>query len=133
MNMKKSHRDLFLSAALFNWAVAITFLFAYQPVFNLIGLSPVPQNPIYLHLFACLVAAFGLAYYWISQDFQKNRNLVKLGIIGKLTVFALPLAYCLASSISWQLPALASVDLIFAILFANALRKNTSTQSITTI
>lgn len=132
MNPENQHRKLFFSAALFNWSVAITFLFAYQPVFDLIGLSPVPQNPIYLHLFACLVAIFGLAYYWAGKDLKKNRNLVRLGIIGKLTVFALPLAYCLAGYISWQLPALASADLVFAVLFANALRHNIYSQPITT-
>lgn len=133
MNAENQHRYLFFSAALFNWSVAITFLFAYQPMFELIGISPVPQNPIYLHLFACLVAIFGLAYYWAGKDLKKNRNLVRLGIIGKLIVFALPLAYWLAGHISWQLPALASADLIFAILFTNALRQNTCSQSITTI
>lgn len=133
MHSENQHHPLFLSASVFNWIIAITFLFAYQSVFSLIGLKPTPQNPIYLHLFACLVAVFGLAYYWVSKDLEKNRNLIRLGIIGKLTVFSLPLAYCLAGYISWQLPVLASFDLIFAILFANALRQNNSSQSIKTI
>lgn len=119
----KKYQRLFISAALFNWAVAAIFFLAYKPFFNLIGLTPVPAHPIYLHLFACLVAVFGIAYFWISQDVAENRNLVTLGIIGKLSVFAMPLAYFLAGSISWQLPALASADLIYAMLFANALRQ----------
>lgn len=127
MNTHACHSKLLFSAALFNWSVAIVFLLAYQPVFRLIGLNPVPHNPIYLHLFACLVALFGLAYYWASQDLEKNRNLVLLGVIGKLSVFALPLMYCLFGAISWQLPALASVDLVYAILFINVLRQTAST------
>ncbi|MBU2964653.1 hypothetical protein Q4508_17765 [Amphritea sp. 2_MG-2023] len=126
MNNNNKHRSFFFTAALFNWTVAIIFLFAYQPVFNLIGLSPVPQNPIYLHLFACLVALFGLGYYWVSLDFDKNRNIVYLGIVGKLAVFALPVGYYFAGSISWQLPALTCVDLVFAMLFLNTLRQSSS-------
>ena len=126
MHLKPNHSKLFYSAALFNWSVALTFLIAYQPVFNLIELTPVPKSPIYLHLFACLVAIFGIAYYWAGKDLNKNINLVKLGIIGKLTVFVLPLA-------SWQLPALASVDLAYSILFINALRHNNAFQSINKI
>ncbi|MCO4756935.1 MAG: hypothetical protein KC477_02890 [Oceanospirillaceae bacterium] len=126
MNTNAHHCKLLFSAALFNWSVAIVFLLAYQPVFHTIGLSPVPHNPIYLHLFACLVALFGVAYYWASQDLMNNRNLVLLGVIGKLSVFILPLMYYLLGYISWQLPALASVDLIYAILFINVLRHTAS-------
>lgn len=122
--MISNYRTLFLSAAIFNCSVAVIFLFAYQPIFNLIGLNPIPQNPIYLHLFACLVALFGIAYYWVAQDFTNNRNLVVLGVIGKLAVFTVPLGYCLLGYVSWQLPALASADLLFAALFIGALRRS---------
>lgn len=133
LHLKPNHSKLFYSAALFNWAVALTFLIFYQPVFNLIGLTPVPKSPIYLHLFASLVAIFGIAYYWAGKDLNKNINLVKLGIIGKLTVFFLSLTYYLIGLVSWQLPALASVDLLYSILFINALRHNNSFQSINNI
>lgn len=126
MNMKNSHRYLFLSASVFNFAAAVTLLFAYKPVFSLIGLTPLPENPIYLHLFALLAASFGLAYYWVSKDFDRNRNLVQLGVITKIAVFAMPLAYFIAGSISWQLPVITSVDLVYAILFASTLRQNPS-------
>jgi hypothetical protein len=80
-----------------------------------------------------LVAIFGIAYYWAAKDLNKNINLVKLGIIGKLTVFVLPLAYYLVGLVSWQLPALASIDLVYSILFINALRHNNAFQSINKI
>ncbi len=126
LNAPSGHRTLFFSAALFNWTVAAIFLLFYRPIFQLIGISPVPHNPVYLHLFACMVALFGLAYYWAAKNLEKNRNLVQLGIIGKLSIFTLVLAYGLSGSVSWQFSALVSVDLVYAILFAIVLRQTAS-------
>jgi hypothetical protein len=117
-----SNPKLFFSAAIFNWLVALVFLFAYQPAFKLLGITPIPDNPIYLHLFAILVAMFGWAYYQAGTDFIANRNLIELGAIAKIAVFLLPFGYFLVGLISWQLPLLASVDLLYALLFIRALK-----------
>lgn len=119
--MMNSTRKLFFSAAMFNWLVALVLLFGYQPAFELIGLTPIPDHPIFLHLFAVLVAIFGFAYYKAGKDFETNRNLIELGSIAKLIVFAMALGYFLSGTISWQLPLLASVDLIYSLLFIRAL------------
>jgi hypothetical protein len=116
-----SNQKLFFSAAIFNWLVALVFLFFYQSAFKLLGITPIPSNPIYLHLFAILVAMFGWAYYKAGVDFIANRNLIELGAIAKVAVFALPFGYFLMGLISWQLPLLASVDLLYALLFIRAL------------
>lgn len=117
-----SNPKLFFSAAMFNWFVALVFLFSYQSAFKLLGITPIPDNPIYLHLFAILVAMFGWAYYQAGKDFTANRNLIELGTIAKIVVFLLPFGYFLVGLISWQLPLLASVDLLYALLFIRALK-----------
>lgn len=117
-----SNQKLFFSAAIFNWLVALVFLFFYQSVFKLLGFTPIPDNPIYLHLFAILVAMFGWAYYKASTDFIANRNLIELGAIAKIAIFLLCLGYFFMGLTSWQLPLLASGDLLYALLFIRALK-----------
>ena len=123
-----SNRLLFFTAALFNWLIALAFLLAYQRVFVLLGLSPIPEHPVYLHLFAALVAVFGLGYYLASVNFTANRNLVVLGIVGKFFVFLIALFYFINQAISWQLTLLALVDLLYCGLFIVALKKSPEKQ-----
>jgi len=47
---------------------------------------------------------------------------IKLGLIGKLSVVLVSLACVLTGSVSWQIMLLMSVDLLYAILFWRALK-----------
>jgi len=118
----KSIRIMFTTAALFNWmaggAVAINAVW----LFGLFGVTPLPTEPLFLQFFAWLVIVFGIGYFWASRDPAANVPVIKLGMIGKLSVVLVSLACVLTGSISWQLMILVSADLLYAILFWRALK-----------
>ena len=118
----KSIRIMFTTAALFNWmaggAVAINAVW----LFGLFGVTPLPTEPLFLQFFAWLVIVFGIGYFWASRDPAANVPVIKLGMIGKLSVVLVSLACVLTGSVSWQLMILVSADLLYAILFWRALK-----------
>ncbi len=120
------NRPLFLSAAIFNWVVGLGMLLAYRPLFEMIGAAPIPEDPFLVQQFAGLVLIFGLGYFWASRDFARNIPVVKLGMLGKLSVFTLALIHVVLGAVTWQFLALASVDLVYALLFVAALRAHKS-------
>jgi hypothetical protein len=66
---------------------------------------------------------FGIGYYWISINTQRNRDLIKLGIIGKTIVFCL-LTYGWQTDVVTILVFLAgAVDFFITLLFVEALMK----------
>ncbi len=108
---------LFVSAALFNWVVGLSLLFAYRPFLGLVAPQNIPEHPIYLHLFAIIIVVFGIGYYWARHDLQRYREVVKIGAIAKIPVFLVPLFYWYEGSVDWHLVTLAMVDLCYAVLF----------------
>ena len=121
MNAKFRKKMLF-SAACFNWLVALALLTFPAALLQLFRVSPLPTEPLFLHLFASIVFVFGIGYYWSSKDFAANAAIVRLGMIGKLAVFVTGLANALLGNVSWQILLLVSVDLLYAILFYIALK-----------
>ncbi|MCZ6831285.1 MAG: hypothetical protein O7F73_17180 [Gammaproteobacteria bacterium] len=115
-------KTLFTLAASFNWLIALALATIPGPLFSLFMVSPLPREPLPMHLFAGLVFVFGIGYYWVSRNFETNIPIVKLGIVGKLSVVAVGLLEVLLGNISWQFMLLVSVDLVFATLFILALQ-----------
>jgi hypothetical protein len=64
-----------------------------------------------------LVFVFGIGYYWVSKDLSKNHDIVKLGIIAKITVFLIFPYHYLIGNMPLLIALFGVVDLIFAILF----------------
>jgi hypothetical protein len=118
----KDSKTLFLTAAIFNWAVGLVLAFKAELLFELFQITPAPTEPLFLQLFSWLVIVFGIGYFWASKDLAANVSIVKLGLLGKLSVVLVVLACILAGVVSWQMMLLASVDLVYAALFWRALR-----------
>ena len=115
-------RTVFLVSAVFNWLVGLGLAFAGAKLIGMFGVTPLPTEPLFLQLFAWLVFAFGIAYYWIYKDPPGNRALIRLGIIAKLGVVIVCLANIFLGHVSWQIMLVAGADLAFAILFWRALK-----------
>jgi hypothetical protein len=110
------YRYLFIIGAIWNIVIALGFLFLTKQVLPLFGLQ-MPAEPVWLYLFSALVLVFGLGYYWVSRNLDRNHAVVGMGVVGKLLVFLILGYYWIAGSIP-TLTALAGVgDLVFAILF----------------
>jgi len=119
---RKENKVLFLTAAIFNWTVGLLLAFKAGLLFDLFQVTPVPTEPLFLQLFAWLVFAFGVGYFWASRDFAANASIIRLGVPAKLGVVLIALACVLNGVVSWQIMILASVDMVYAFLFWRALR-----------
>lgn len=111
-------KPLFFSAALFNWLVALTLAFDATFLFELFGVTPPPTEPLFLQLFAWLVFVFGVGYFWVFRNPSAHVSIIKLGILGKISVVLVALSCVLTGSVSWQIMILAAADLVYAFLFA---------------
>jgi len=118
----KSMRIMFTTAAWFNWLAGLAVAVNAELLFGLFRITPLPTEPLFLQLFAWLVIVFGIGYFWVSRDPVANVPIIKLGMIGKLSVVLVSLACVLTGSVSWQMMTLVSADLLYAILFWRALQ-----------
>lgn len=116
------YRRLFLAAAAFNFVAGLG-LILHDLWFDLLGITPYPDNTLFLALFAALVFTFGYGYCMVAGDFSANRSIVTLGAIGKLLVFATALVYFIGGQTSWHLPFITVGYLVFAVLFIRVLRE----------
>ena len=113
---------MFLTGAIFNWAVALTLFFIPEIFLNLLSVTPTPQQSLWVQQFAGLVFVFGIGYYWASRDFEANIQIIRLAVIGKAGVVLIGLLNVATGDVSWQFMLPASGDLIFVILFIMALK-----------
>lgn len=118
-NSLKGWKRFFLFAALFNAAAGLPMIFAPDLFATLLALDPssLAAATPWLHQFGVLVLAFGLAYFWISRDPLGNRNLVLLGCIGKLSVFAVAWVDYFAGVAPLSFAVLVIADAVFAAIF----------------
>jgi len=118
----KSMRFMFTTAAWFNWVAGGAVAVNVEMLFGLFRITPLPTEPLFVQLFAWLVIVFGIGYFWASRNPVTNVPVIKLGMLGKLSVVLACLACVLTGSVSWQIMLLVSADLLYAILFWRALK-----------
>ena len=111
---------LFSIAALFNVAIAAFLLFAPGGAHELMVPGPEPQNFLLTYLLAVLVGTFGLGYWWVARDPQRNLSVIQLAIIGKTLVFIVVAVLFFQNGATAFILALATADLVFAALFLRA-------------
>ena len=112
----KKHSNMFVAAALFN-AVATICL-----VLPSMSTDPLPEAGFVTHLAALLVLAFGVGYYWASQDLPGNSNIILLGTVAKAAVVVMAVLDVLLGIVSWQDVVLVFGDFVFVLLFYKALQ-----------
>jgi len=124
---ERYHKTMFFISALWNWGVSL--LFISLSIINKQFLSPflnrIPESMMFFYAFLAAVFIFGIGYYWIGKDVQRNRDIIKIGILGKIAVFALFLIYTISGEVTLIGLMAAIIDLVFAGLFVEVLIKNT--------
>ncbi|NOZ95293.1 MAG: hypothetical protein GXP47_11255 [Acidobacteria bacterium] len=121
MPKREYYTRLFLVGAIWNWVAAATFMVGYPLIFPALRMPP-PTYPVFFLMFLALCFIFGNGYHWVSRDLGRNHGIVRLGIIGKLIVFA-GLAWAgLTGQIHPILVLPGVVDLVFAFLYVGFLR-----------
>ncbi len=121
------YRRLFVVAAAWNTLSggAVLFLLTNVKFRQAMGLAG-SADPIGLQLLASCLFVFGLGYYWVSRDLVRNRDLVKLGVIGKPLVFLVFVWHALAHEIPMILVVPSTVDLLFGVLFLEFLLRSSA-------
>ena len=112
------YRRAFLIGALWNVVGGASILVATPWIFWRAGLSP-PVPRVYYDAWVALFMTFGIGYYMVYESMYANKNIVMLGIIGKVA-FAAIFVYGL-----WVLKAQVPMffvipvvgDLVFVVLF----------------
>jgi hypothetical protein len=118
---RKWIRPLFVSAALYDLGLGLLFLFAFPAIFQRFGIT-LPNHPAYVQFSAALVAVFGLGYWFVAQAPERNRDLIKLGVLMKLAYSVIVLGYWSRNAIPVMWVPLAWIDLAFMAAFLAALR-----------
>lgn len=125
---------IFLSAAIFNFAMGIPIFFfpvwSYGLAYH-IGNHEVANTYRFWSDFGFTVIAIGIGYFLVSVDVTKNHGIVWLGIIGKLyDVVVLTYRFIIGVAASIVLmPAI--VDGVFVVLFILFLYQKTQRGSST--
>ena len=76
-------------------------------------------DPVYRAMFLALAFAFGLGYWWVGCDPEKNRDIIRMGVLGQLSVFVV-LAYAVGFApqrLPWPFFLPGVIDALFAIAF----------------
>jgi tryptophan-rich sensory protein len=112
------YKRVFLIGALWNIAgEAFITLFAGW-IFSTANMTP-PQPPAYFHSWIVLFVTFGIGYYMVYRNMYGNKDIVILGIIGKVG-FAIIFIYNILA-FKGQVPLFFLIpvigDLVFAVLF----------------
>jgi hypothetical protein len=115
---ERFYRNMFLIAAIWNVGGGAVIVLLARWIFSMSGVS-FPEPPAYFHSWVALFVVFGIGYYMIHRDMYANKNIVILGIIGKLG-FAVVFAYNMIAYPN-QIPLFFLIpmigDLIFVGLF----------------
>ncbi len=117
-------KRLFFSGALWNWSAAI-LLFGLS-ILNkelLTYFHDIPQTMLWYYIFIAAVVIFGIGYYWISKDVARNRDIIKMGIMGKIAIFMIFSIYLLKGEVTFLFFLVGCGDLVFTILFFKVLSR----------
>ena len=118
---------IFLFAGIYNIGASITFIFGYKWLFPLIGMA-IPGSQSFIYLAFAFVFVFGLGYIIVSNDLNKNHDIVKLGALSKILAFLVIFHGCIINILPPILYIAAFIDLIWAAVFIYFI-KNITTSS----
>jgi hypothetical protein len=114
-------RPLFVVAAIYDLLLGAIFLIAYPAVFGRFGV-PLPNHPGYIQLPAALVAIFGLGFWFVARAPERNRDIIKLGVLFKLAYSGVVLGWWFRGQIPVMWVPFAWIDLAFLLTFIATLR-----------
>jgi len=108
-------RAMFATAGM-NMVAAVGFLPGAQSLRALTGF-PEPAHPFYALTVVLFVLLFGIGYLWSALVGQADRLFIAISAVGRLSFFALVVAFWSIGELPLRAPVLGSWDLIFGVLF----------------
>ena len=116
IKINKFYRWVFGFAGFFNILSVIMFIFNYKFYFQSYGFD-LAYDPVWTTLYLGFIALFGIGYFLVSANPDKNHGIVIMGVIGKIFVFSVFLFFAIRKIIAPGVAITAVIDLIFAVLF----------------
>jgi hypothetical protein len=114
-------RPLFVVAAAYDLVLGVLFLFAYPAIYGRFGIA-LPNHPGYVQFAAAVVAIFGVGFWYVSRAPERNRDIIKLGVLLKLAYSSVVLGWWLRGQIPAMWVPFAWIDLVFLVAFVATLR-----------
>jgi hypothetical protein len=108
-------------AGIYDFVLGLVYLLAYQPIYEHLGVA-LPNHPGYVQLNAIFVLIFGLGFLLVARAPERNRDIIKLGVLLKLSYSGLVLTYYFMGNMPWMWVPWAIIDLLFMLSFLAALR-----------
>lgn len=113
-------RPLFVIAALYDFVLGILFLLAWPRFYEYFDITP-PNHPAYIQFAAAVVATFGIGFWYVSRAPERNRDIIKLGVLLKVAYSGIVLAYWFQGRMPSMWVPFAWIDLGFLLAFLAAL------------
>ena len=114
-------RPFFIVAALYDIVLGVGFLFAWRAAYARFGIAP-PNHPAYIQFAAALVAIFGIGFWLVAQAPERNRDIIKLGVLLKIAYSGTVLSYWAQGAMPLMWVPFAWIDLGFLLAFLASLR-----------
>ena len=114
-------RPLFVVAALYDFLLGVAFLLAWSAIYARFGITP-PNHPGYIQFGAAVIAIFGVGFWFVAQAPDRNRDIIKLGVLLKLAYSGTVLTYWAQGRIPAMWVPFAWIDVVFLVAFLASLR-----------
>ena len=117
----KTIKSLFIISALYDFILGVIFLIGFKQIYNYFNIT-LPNHDGYVQFGAALVAIFGIGFWFVAQDPQRNRDIIKMGILLKLSYSGVAFYHAALGNLPGIWLPFAWFDVIFLILFILALK-----------
>ena len=114
-------RPFFMLAAAYDLVLGLVFLIAYPAVYARFGVT-LPNHPGYVQFAAAVVAIFGIGFWYVARAPERNRDIIKLGVLLKLAYSGVVLGWWFRGQMPGMWVPFAWIDLAFMLAFLATLR-----------
>jgi len=113
-------RPFFVFAAVYDLVLGVLFLLAWRQCYAMFNIEP-PNHPAYIQFSAAVVATFGLGFWFVARAPERNRDIIKLGVLLKLAYSTIVLIYWFQGRMPSMWVPFAWIDLVFLLAFVASL------------
>ncbi len=114
-------RPFFVLAAAYDFILGLLFLVAYPAIYARFGVT-LPNHPGYVQFAAAVVAIFGIGFWYVARAPERNRDIIKLGVLLKLAYSGIVLGWWFRGQMPSMWVPFAWADLAFMLAFIASLR-----------
>ena len=114
-------RPLFVVAGAYDFLLGVIFLVAPGAIYARFGVTPA-NHPAYVQFAAAVVVIFGIGFWFVARSPERNRDIIKLGVLLKLAYSSVVLGWWLRGQIPAMWVPFAWIDLVFLVAFVATLR-----------